>query len=74
MSSFIARDPQNCPSSHKKNLFGGINRVYKAVGSIIDVLAVPAKLAQNESVQRWFILSGWVNLSFPKAEMTATEV
>ena len=22
MSSYIARDPQNCPSSHKENLFG----------------------------------------------------
>ena len=37
MSSFIARGPQNCPSSHeKKLLLGGINSVYKAVGSIID--------------------------------------
>ena len=35
MSSYIARDPQNCPSSHKK-YFCGINRVYKAVGSNID--------------------------------------
>jgi hypothetical protein len=35
ISPFIARDPQNCPSSHKKS-FCGINRVYKAVGSNID--------------------------------------
>ena len=37
----------------------------------MTVLAVPAKLAQNESVQSWFFLSGWANLSFPKAEVTA---
>ena len=36
MSSFIARGPQNCPISHKENLFWGINKAYKAVGSIID--------------------------------------
>ena len=41
---------------------------------LLTVLAVPAKLAQNESVQRWFILSGWANMSFSKTEVTATEV
>ena len=74
LSSFIARDPQNFPSSHKKIFLGGINSIYKSVGSISTVLAVPANLAQYESVQRWFIPSGWANLSFSKAEVTATEV
>ena len=57
-----------------KNLVGGINSVYKAVGSISTVLAVPANLAQYESVQRWFIPSGWANMSFSKTKVTATEV
>ena len=58
----------------KKIFSGGINSVYKAVGSISTVLAVPANLAQYESVQRWFIPSGWANLSFSMTEVTATEV
>ena len=40
----------------------------------MTVLAVPAKLAQNESVQKRIILSGWANLSFPKTKITPTEV
>ena len=36
MSSCIVRDPQNSLISHKKNLLGGINIVYKAVSSFID--------------------------------------
>ena len=59
MSSFIARDPQNCPSSHQKKN---------------QLLTVLAKLAQNERVQKRIILSGWANLSFPKTKMTPTEV
>jgi hypothetical protein len=42
MSFFIARDPQNCPSSDKK-LFWEINSLYKAVGSIIDCTSCTCK-------------------------------
>ena len=65
---------KTAPAVIKKIFLGGINSIYKAVGSIFNVLAVPANLAQYESVQRWFIPSGWANLSFSKAEVTATEV
>ena len=65
---------KTAPAVIKKIFLGGINSIYKAVGSIFTVLAVPANLAQYESVQRWFIPSGWANLSFSKAEVTATEV
>ena len=68
MSSFIASGPQNCLSSHKENLFWGDKQSTRLSVHLLTVLAVPAKLAQNKSVQRWFILAGWANLSFPKAE------
>ena len=61
MSSFIARDPQNWPNSHK-NFFGGINSVYKAVGSIIDRTSCTCKASTKWKCSK-VVYSIWVGQS-----------
>ena len=68
MSSFIVRGPQNCLSSHKKIFLGGINSVYKAVGSFIDCTSCTCQASTKYKLLT-VVYSGWVGQSeFPKAE------
>ena len=63
MSSFIARGPQNCLSSHeKKSFLGGINSVYKAVGSFIDCTSCTCQ-ASTKYKRLKVVYPGWVGQS-----------
>ena len=61
MSFFIARDPQNCPSSDKK-LFWEINSLYRAVGSIIDCTSCTCKASTKWKCSK-VVYSIWVGQS-----------
>ena len=62
MSFIIARNPQNCPSSQKKIIFGGINSVYKTVGSIIDRTSCTCKASTKWKCSK-VVYSIWVGQS-----------